>query len=241
MTPDLLILATMPAMASGPMLADLDKFWIFVAIAIGSIIVEWLKKRKQPGETDTSTDTSDLRHPATPTSSRQPAPPPGATSDWEEELRRLLGGEPPVARPPPIPTPQPSPPPIRPVVIQTPRPALVPTSVSGAPPIVKSIPPTLAGTAMAEAEKRVEVQLPSLKESVTVYQRASHLQEQVIERLKHVEEMTERHAASAPTAHRPTVSADAVQTIALIRNRHMVRQAVIASLILGTPKSLENE
>jgi hypothetical protein len=235
------ILTTMSAPTGEPILAELDKFWIFVAIAIGSIIVEWLKKRKQPGETDTSTDTSDLRPPTTPTSSRQPAPLPGATSDWEEELRRLLGGEPTVARPPPVPAPQPSPPPIRPVVIQAPRPVLVPTPVSGAPPIVKPIPPTLAGTAMAEAEKRVEVQLSSLKESVTAYQRASHLQEQVMERLKHVEEMTERHAASAPTAHRPNVSADAVQTIALIRNRNTVRQVVIASLIFGTPKSLENE
>ena len=94
---------------------------------------------------------------------------------------------------------------------------------------------------MAEAEKRVEVQLPSLKDSAKAYQRASHLQEQVIERLKHVEEMTERHLASVPTAHRPTVSPDAVQTIATIHNRSTVRQAIIAALIFGTPKGLENE
>jgi len=94
---------------------------------------------------------------------------------------------------------------------------------------------------MAEVEKRVEVQLPPLKESVTAYQRASHLQDQVIERLKHVEQMTERHLASVPTAHRPTVSSDAVRTITLIRNPNTVRQAVIATLIFGAPKGLENE
>ena len=94
---------------------------------------------------------------------------------------------------------------------------------------------------MTEAKKRVEVQVPTLKESVTSYQRTSHLQEQGIERLKHVEEMTERHLASVPTAHRPTVSSDAVQAIALIRNRHTVRQAIVSGLIFGTPKGLENE
>ena len=94
---------------------------------------------------------------------------------------------------------------------------------------------------MAEAKKRVDVQLPSLKESVTAYQRASHLQEQVTARLKQVEEMTERHLASVPTAHRATVSPDAVRSIALIRNRNTVRQAIVAALIFGAPKGLENE
>ena len=94
---------------------------------------------------------------------------------------------------------------------------------------------------MAEAEKVVEVQLPTLKESVTAYQRASHLQEQGIERLKHVEEMNQRHLASVPTAHRPAISPDAARAIALIRNRHTVRQAIVAGLIFGAPKGLENE
>ena len=94
---------------------------------------------------------------------------------------------------------------------------------------------------MADAEKSVEVQLPTLQESATAYQRASHLQEQVIERLKHVEEMTERHLAKVPTAHRATVSPDAVRSVALIRDRNTVRQAIVASLILGPPKGLENE
>ena len=99
----------------------------------------------------------------------------------------------------------------------------------------------MAGTALSEAEKLVDVRLPVLKESVSAYQRASHLQEQVSERLKHVEEITERHLVSVPTAHRQTVSTDAVRAITLIRDRNTVRQAVIAALIFGTPKALENE
>ena len=94
---------------------------------------------------------------------------------------------------------------------------------------------------MSEAEKAVEVQLPPLQESVKAYQRASQLHAHVIERLKHAEQATERHRASAPTAHRPSYSADTLRTIALIRDRDTVRQAIVASLIFGAPKGLENE
>jgi hypothetical protein len=237
-----LILATSGA-KSIPILGDIDnKFWIFVAIAIGSIIVEWLKKKKPPGETG-STDEAEPHRSTTSTPSRPAASQPAATSGWEEELRRLLGGEPPVARPPPVHTPQPTPvpPPIRPVVIQAPRPVLVPSPVTGAPPVVRSIPPPLAETAKAEARKSVEIQLPTLKGPITAYQRASHLQGHVIERSKHVDEMTERQLASVPTARHTSVSPDAVRSIALIRNRNTVRQAIVASLIFGAPKGLENE
>jgi len=243
MTPAFLIILPMSGATSAAIFGVIDKLWIFIAIGIGSIIVEWLNKRKQPGNTDATKDEAEsLRNSGT-TTWRPAESPPAATSDWEEELRRLLGGKPPVAKPPPVSTSQPSPvpPPIRPVVIQASRPVPSPPPGTGAPPVVRSIPPALAGTAMAEAEKSVDVQLPTFKESVTAYQRASHLQEQVVERLKHVEEMTERHLASVPTAHRPTVSTDAVRSIAMLRNRNTVRQAIVAGLIFGAPKGLENE
>src|SRR3989442_365084 len=242
MTPAFPLVLAMSGATSIPILGDIDKIWILVAIGIGSIIVEWLKKKKPPGEPG-STEEEESRRSTTSTTSRPPASRPAATSDWEEELRRLLGGEPPVAKPPPVPTPQPTaaPPPIRLVVIQAPRPVPAPSPVTSAPPVVRSIPPPLAGTAKAETKKRVEVQLPTLKEPVTAHQRASLLQAQGIERLKHVEEMTERHLASVPRPHRATVSPDAVRTIALIRNRHTVRQAIVAAMIFGAPKGLENE
>jgi len=241
MTPTFPLILAMSGATNIPILGDIDKIWILVAIGIGSIIVEWLKKKKPPGDT-ASTDEAES-HRSTTTTSRPAAPRPAATSDWEEELRRLLSGEPPVVRPPPVPTPQPTavPPPIRPVVIQAPRPVPAPPPANGAPPVVRTIPPPLAGTVMAEAKKRVEVQLPTLKESLTAYQRASRLQAQGIERLKHVEEMTEWHLTSVPTAHRPTVSPDAARTIAMIRNRNTVQLAIVAAMIFGAPKGLENE
>jgi hypothetical protein len=225
MSPTVPLILALSDATSAPILGVIDKFWIFLAIAIGSIIVEWLKKRHSPGE-PASTDETEAYRPTSSTPSPPPETRPAATSDWEEELRRLLGGKPPEAKPPPIHAPEPtSVPPVRPVVIQTPRP----------------VPPPLAGSVMAEAERSVKVQLPTLKESVTAYQRSSHLQEQVIERLKHVEEMTERQQASVPTAHRQAVSTDAVRSIALIRNRTTTRQAIVASMIFGPPKALENE
>ena len=234
MTPTLPLTLALSDATSAPVLGVIDKFWIFLAIAIGTIIVEWLKKRHSPGEPG-STDETETYRPTTSTPSR-PSPPdarPAATSDWEEELRRLLGGKPSEAKPPPIRTPEPATaPPSRPVVIQAPKPVLQ---------IPRSVPPPLAGTFMAEAERSVEVRLPTLKESASAYQRASHLQEQVIEHLKHVEAMTERHQARVPTAHRQAVSTDAVRSIALIRNRTTARQAIIASLVFGPPKALENE
>ena len=232
MTPTVPLIQALSDAMSAPILGVIDKFWIFLAIAIGTIIVEWLKKRQSPGEPG-STDETETYRPTTSAPSPPPDTRPAATSDWEEELRRLLGGKPPEAKPPPIRTPEPSSaPPVRPVVIQTPKPVVQPP---------RSVPPPLAGTVMAEAERSVEVQLPTLKESASAYQRASRLQEQVIERLKQVEAMTERHQASVPTAHRQAVSTDAVRSIALIRNRTTVRQAIIASLIFGPPKALENE
>ena len=242
MTPAFFLILAMSGATSIPILGDIEKFWILVAIAIGSIIVEWLKKKKPPDETGSSDD-AESRRSTTSTTSRPAAPRPAATSDWEEELRRLLGGEPPVARPPPVPTPQPSPvpPPVRPVVIHAPKPVPAPSPITGAPPVVRTIPPPVAGTVMTDAKKRVEVRLPTLKESVTTYQRAGHLRAQRIERFKHVEEITERHLAGVPAAHRPTVSPDAARTIALIRNRNTVRQAIVTAMIFGAPKGLENE
>jgi len=211
--------------SAAPLLGGINTFWILIAIAIGSTVAEWWKKRKQPGQTDSS-----LRDPSSP-----PAPPqPTAPSDWEEELRRLLGGEPPVTKPPPVA----APPPLRPVIIHEPA---KPISIG-----VVSLPaaqpvPSLAEPVFVHAEKSVAVSLPALQESITAYQRASHLHEEVAGHLRRVEEMTHHHVANVPTALHQAPSAESVQTISMIRNPNTARQAIIASLILGPPKALAVE
>jgi len=233
------ILALTTSSPGEPLLGGLDRFWILLLIVLGSAINEWLKKKKQMGKKDswpTGSDSQQPRDPATHQMPRPASPRPKATSDWEEQLRRLLDGEMPVAKPPPV-----APPPIRPVIVQEPKAAPPQRRVAAAAPAASTAPLALSGPGTAETAKTVEVHLQALKESAAAYQRASHLHEGVAEHLKRVEEMTEHHPGKVPTAHRPGFSAEAAQTIALIRNPHTVRKAMIASLIFGPPKTLEGE
>lgn len=214
------------------MLGRMDSFWILVAIMIGSGIIEWIKKRGQQTETDSSTDdTQKPRPPLAPTRSG-PAPPPIQTPlpthklDWEEELRRLLEGEKSGS------TPLPSPPPI---VIQKPEPMRHPIATPSVQPTVSKVPTT----SRAESEEGPDLQLVSLTESAGAYEKASQLQETVADQLKEIDDLTARHPVSA-IAPRRVVSPEISKAISLMRDPRSVRQALIASTILGPPKSLEN-
>ena len=229
-----------PVLPTGPMLGKIDNFWILLALVIGSAIWEWLKKKGQTeqtrsghGEPESPHSTSAPHRPATAPPAASPHP---ATSEWEKELRRLLGGEPPVAKPPPI-----ARPPVRPVILHEPGPSRSPRPVVAAAPVARTVPPRLAESRIAEAERSVVVQLPALEESTTAYQRASHLHEGVAERLKRVEEITEHHLGKVPALLRPNLSAETAQTISLVRHPRTARQAMIASLIFGPPRALEGE
>ena len=220
------ILALTTSSPGEPLLGGLDTFWILLLIVLGSAINEWLKKKKQMGRKDSSP----------PEMPRPASPRPTATSNWEEQLRRLLDGEMPAAKPPPV-----APPPIRQVIAQEPKPSPPQGPVVAAAPVARTAPLGLSGPGTVEAAKPVEVHLQALKESAAAYQRASHLHEGVAEHLKRVEEMTEHHPGKVPTARRPGFSAETAQTIALIRNPRTARKAIIASLIFGLPKTLEGE
>jgi hypothetical protein len=223
------------------MLGRIDNFWIVIAIIIGSAIWEWIKKRAESQQTGSAPDPSappnSAGTPARRTTTTPPpvaAPKPSPVGHWEEELRRLLGGETPEPKPPPI-----AAPPIRPVVIQpahpAPRPVSVPAAAHPVPP-----PPTSAHPWLAAADRTVEVELPALGEARAAHQRASHLHEEVAEHLKRVEEMAERHLFKVPTAHHQAVSAEAARTISMIRDPVTARQAMIASLVFGPPKALDS-
>lgn len=253
------------------MLARIDNFWIILAIIVGSAVWEWIKKRAEGSASGTGSTRSEPSsapgqgippRPLSPTSTPTPpstavppvmtppraapgpAPAPASTpaaGSWEEELRRLLGGDEPRPAPRPL---APPPAPIRPVVIvqSRPAPSAPPPSVFGRPAApARPAPAPMAGPRIAAADKAVDVQLPALQESTVAYRRASRLHEEVAQHLKRVEEMTERHLAEVPVAHRPAASADAARTLALIRSPAGVRQAIIASMIFGAPKALEGE
>jgi hypothetical protein len=226
-----------------PMLGRIDNFWVIIAIVIGSVIWDWLKKNGRPenteslpGESESPRSASGSR-PSTTPARPAAAPRPVATSDWEEQLRRLLAGEAPAARP----QASTSPPPIRPVIVQEAQPTSPARPVPAPQPVATAVPPALARPRIGAADRAVEVRSPSLTESTTAFQRASHLHENVDEYLKRVEQMTEHHRGRVPTVRRQTFSTESAQTISLIRRPGTARQAVIASMIFGPPKALEGE
>jgi hypothetical protein len=218
-----------------PSRADFSGVLILVAIAIGSGIMEWLKKKKEAGTGPSDPNRQATRRaPARPQSS---PPRPASLSDWEAELRRLLSGEPPAESPPP-PARTPSPPPPA-----RPRPSM-PERKPAAPPILR---PGLARAQQPVLTPMVQpviAELPerpfyTMRESVSAYQRASQLQEQVGNRMKRIEQVTERPPIPPVGARREGISPLAAQTVAMFRNPASTRQAILASFILGQPKGLE--
>ncbi len=129
---------------------------------------------------------------------------------WEEELRRMLEEKPKTVAPP----------------------VLAPTAYR---------PATLrpSATANRQEEGPASPALAHLTQSATVYERASMLHERVAAHLHQVDERTELHRPAVPIVHTKKRSAEAHAAVTLLRNPAHARQAIIASLILGPPKSLE--
>ena len=71
-----------------------------------------------------------------------------------------------------------------------------------------------------------------LHEAKEAYQRASHLHEAVAERMH-----THHHAAPVHTAD--AASGELSEVITMVRQPKTARQAIVASVILGSPKGLE--
>jgi hypothetical protein len=90
-----------------------------------------------------------------------------------------------------------------------------------------------------EAAEAPSVERSRLEQSATAFQRARQLHETVGERLRHVDEMTERHLRTAPTVRHRDLSPEVAQVLRQFRSPRAARQAILASIILGPPKSLE--
>jgi hypothetical protein len=216
----------------GPMFAAFDAFLIFLAIAIGSAIFEWLKKKGPQPDADESTGQEQPSgSPNRPSPTTAPLPKAG---DWESELRRLLGEAPAPAPtplrapvPPPVSAPRPMVAPLPPPIVQRPVPAAVRIPVATPP--------------LEPEEEELSVGLTKLDLSRAAYEKAGQLHESVAERLRHIDERTAHRRIETSTARREPASPDAARAIALIRNPQTIRQAVITCIILGPPKALASE
>ena len=194
--------------------SGLIKFAIIVAIAIGSTIFNWMKKRAEIEQ--------QRRQPPPPD-----APPPKQTN-WEEELRRVLAGEEPSApAPPPIPPPVPV---MRPVVVAPPA-----RPIALASPRPRPLPPPRP-VEINEEDVGLPVHMPTLAESAQAYLRASQLESKVAAHMGQIDDQVRQHKLAKITK---PVSPEIRQALSLLRDRPSVRSALIASVILGPPRGLE--
>jgi hypothetical protein len=202
----------------------MDSLITALILLVVSALATWLKKKgAEPGDGDSS-----------PGSQQTPTPRPlQRPTNWEEELRRMLAGQPPAEPPPGRPTPPPTkttpwqtPPPvvIRPVLVSQKRPTVVstPRAVPAPPPVPSSV--EMSAGRMAP-----------MTESKTAYDRASQLDKKVAEHIGRVS----GQRVLATTVVRREASPELAQAVSLFKNARTARQAVIASIILGRPRSLE--
>ncbi|MBI5773440.1 MAG: hypothetical protein HZA89_06820 [Verrucomicrobia bacterium] len=209
-------------------LAAIDSFWIFIAFVAVSVISNWIKKKGEQQQEDPWT--SDDETPSRPTAEpRRTAPPaPQKITNWEEELRRVLEGNIPTTSSPPPPLPPP-------IVVVEQRPAPPPKSFE-----LKSA-PVLSRVRVEESsdEEMQGGRLATLSQSAAAHARASHLQVQLAQRFQQSGGSTARNTSTVPVAHRAAPTAEMAAIRQLFRQPSTVRQAVVASLILGPPKALE--
>ena len=190
---------------------------LFVIVTI-TIISSWLKKKQQAEEDSDS-------WPQRPAAPRPPMPqrrapgqpeaaPPSQPASWEEELRRLLQGEPEEAPPPPV------------IIRPAPQPSRTP------PPIPRAQP--ARAPHLDEQDVGLPVKLSGLTQSVEAYRKASQLDKKVEQHLRGVEQ---RVVAHAPAQQLKTSSPELERVRAMMHGRESIRSAVIASVILGPPKA----
>jgi hypothetical protein len=195
------------------MFADIGDFiglFVFVLVAIVSMLFK--KKEKQEEDFDLPPELKP----------RRPQPPPVAKS-WEAELRRLLENRPPpppVVRHAPPPTPVSAPPPI------APSPWAERESHAPVSPPARARHPESAAAFTAEGE---------MCEPDAQFAGATHLQERVAH---HLADVTRHRVSSTQVQHRGA-SREAAHARELVRTPRGARAAIIASIILGPPKALE--
>jgi hypothetical protein len=208
----------------------MESFLTALVILVISAVATWFKKRTQGdrgregGRVGELQPPSQINRPAgqRPVVSRPPQRP----ASWEEELRRLLEGETTASQSAP-----PAPPPV--VVPPVPRPAVVPPPIRVRPVVNRPVyvPPVEAAPTF-EIPKR---QLGSLEESRKAYERASQLDKTVAQ---HIDRVQGAPVKLTTVTHKE-LSPEVAQVVSLFKNPGTARRAVIASVILGPPKGLE--
>jgi hypothetical protein len=190
-------------------LDGLENLLIFLVFIVISGISTWLQKKRAAEEGGDWTPRDGSEGSGQPSAPRRAVPP--ALKNWEEELRRLLEGE---RYQEPV-----AEPPKLERRLPTPPPLVVPEAVSSEGPRVSR-----------------------LEESDQAYRRAQQLQREAAARLKAAQAKTAQNQAKLPYSlrvrgrgGRGAIS----RARELVSNPVSARQAIIASVVLGSPKALE--
>jgi hypothetical protein len=197
----------------------MDSLITILILAAAALLSVFFKRKQAAGE-----ETENWPRPRE--IGRTPDQPPEQRMSWEEELRRLLEGEPlkPTAPPPPI------------VVPETPRPAPRPVPTPRAP---VGTPPPLPSRSLHSWRERPQhkpVALEGLRTSRSTYEQASRVDDKAKAQLKHASEQLRDHPKTVRIRSAPKSVHDAVS---LFRSPQSARVALIASVVFGPPKGME--
>lgn len=249
--------------------AGIESFFIFLLIAGATALFNWIKKRRESQD-----DWGEIKTPPAPVRARewretQPPPraslPPKTSTNWEEELHKMLEGT--VPRTPPMrPPPQRRAPPAKPVNIEPEPPSQPSMSVpeifqrekfykahcnhcdghiefpASAMEQVISCPHCARPTVLRPfTQTRVEELahrkvLAEFTRSTQKYEEASNLSQRVA---AHMQTVSHQPAPLTFTEKKKPWR-EVSQVLAQFHDARSIRQAMLASLILGPPKALEN-
>lgn len=203
----------------------MEKIIFVIAIVVISMIHSWLQKRKGEDETDPAPWPGPLpRRPGAPPVNR-PGAPSSKPTNWEDELRRLLQGEDPEDSKPPVIVQPP------PLIAPAPMPATVPSGSR-----LRSRPAPGADTG-GDLDVGLPIRMPTLERSAQAFLRASNLEKRVAEHMRGVDAQVAAHVITEVKRRK---SPDIQNAVALVRNPQSQRIAILAGVILGPPKALEN-
>ncbi len=202
----------------------MEKLIVIAVIVVGSIIHSWIQRKQEEaaaGSAPPEPSPGRTPRPPRPRASGTPAQPSRTGSggtNWEEEMRRLLQGE--GLRPssrPPVPPP-------------------VPKGVPAAPP------PVLARSAIPVPDEGTEMEVGLPVRPVTFDQASSahdraQIQSMVAQRMQ---DTASRVAAHVGLTSQAIQSARAAGVRQLLRDRETQRNVILASIILGPPRAMEN-
>ncbi len=211
-----------------------DTLFAVLVFVIIAGLSSWLKKKQRADEDNgslSSRPSSASRNPQ-----RRPPPmassPPRATS-WEDELRRLLQGEPEApATPPPVIVSSAPPPQLHPQPGASLRPPTLPAARTPRRAPIRPTRPlevalTVSSSGFQEGMKAQEIQ-----------EKTKELDRQVQKQMRMLGEHL-RHQTAEMEA--PKAAAERLLARAMLRDRQSIRAAMVVSAILGPPKALEGQ